>query len=313
MNKMRYLCHVMISIIIPLYNKGELIGRTLRSIAAQENVPVEYEVVVVDDGSTDGCADIARRVASETGIQNFRVIPQTNAGVGAARNRGIAEARGEYVAFLDADDIWKPSHLRTLAELAERYPQCLVCATNYENLMPDGRTVPNMLRDVPFKSDCGVIERYFAIAATSNPPLWTSALMVRTEAIRKIGGFPTGIKSGEDLLTWARLAASSPVAYCLTPSAVYVRGCSNARPPEAVDLAGKGLEEIYRSHPELPGLKQYLALWYNMRMSRCLAHCMYGNGLRALLRSLRYRPTLRIAKPLLQYTLLGLRNKNSNR
>lgn len=161
MNKMRYLCHVMISIIIPLYNKGELIGRTLRSIAAQENVPVKYEVVVVDDGSTDGCADIARRVATEIGIRNFRVLPQTNAGVGAARNRGIAEARGEYVAFLDADDIWKPSHLSTLAELAERYPQCSVCATNYENLMPDGRTVPNMLRDVPFKADCGVIDHYF--------------------------------------------------------------------------------------------------------------------------------------------------------
>lgn len=94
---------------------------------------------------------------------------------------------------------------------------------------------------------------------------------------------------------------------------MYVRGCSNARPPEAVDMAGKGLEEIYRSHSDLPGLKQYLALWYNMRMSRCLAHSMYGKGLRALLRSLRYRPTLRIAKPLVQYTLLGLRNKNSNR
>lgn len=117
---MRYLCHVMISIIIPLYNKGELIGRTLRSIAAQENVPVKYEVVVVDDGSTDGCADIARRVATEIGIRNFRVLPQTNAGVGAARNRGIAEARGEYVAFLDADDIWKPSHLSMLAEAGRK-------------------------------------------------------------------------------------------------------------------------------------------------------------------------------------------------
>lgn len=297
----------MISIIIPLYNKGRLVEGALRSVASQGDVPGGYEVVMVDDGSTDGCADHARRIAGELALPYFRIIRQSNAGAAAARNRGIAEARGEFVAFLDADDLWTPEHLRTLVALAGRYPLCTVFATGYENLMPDGRKTPNVLRGIPFDGECGMIENYFLMAARSNPPLWTSALMVRTDAIKAVGGFPVGIKSGEDLLTWARLAATSPVAYCLTPSAVYVRGCSNARPPEAVDSVGQGLEDIYRENHGLPGLKDYLALWYNMRMSRCLAHRMYGKALSAMCRSLRYRPTPRILKPLLRYTLLGLR------
>lgn len=297
----------MISIVIPLYNKGTLVERALRSISVQD-ASVGREVIVVDDGSTDGCADIARRAARDLGIDDLRVITQANAGVGAARNRGIAEACGEFVAFLDADDEWAPSHLRTLAELAGRYPQCTVFATNYENLMPDGRRVPNALKGIPFESECGVIDSYFVMAAHSAPPLWTSAVMVRTEAIRAIGGFPTGIRSGEDLLTWASLAATGSIAYCRTPSAVYVRGCSNPRPPEAEDLVGLSLERLYSRH-RAPGLKHYIALWYNMRMSRCLAHRMYGHALKALYRSLRYRPTPRIAKPLLQFTIVGLRRK----
>lgn len=169
----------MISIVIPLYNKGTLVERALRSISVQD-ASVGREVIVVDDGSTDGCADIARRAARDLGIDDLRVITQANAGVGAARNRGIAEACGEFVAFLDADDEWSPSHLHTLAELAGRYPQCSVFATNYENLMPDGRRVPNVLKVIPFESECGVIDGYFVMAAHSAPPLWTSAVMVRT-------------------------------------------------------------------------------------------------------------------------------------
>lgn len=297
----------MISIVIPLYNKGKLVERALASVAAQGFR--DYEVVVVDDGSTDGSGDIVRRFASERGMAGVRVIAQPNAGVAAARNRGIAEARGAYVAFLDADDEWKPGHMVALHDLAARYPQCDVFATNYENLMADGRTVPNMLRHLPFDGATGVIDNYFVMAAESNPPLWTSAVMARKEALQAVGGFLPGIKSGEDLLTWARLAVNGGIAYCRKPSAVYHRGHSNPRPPEKTDEVGARLEDLYRDNRSVAGLKRYVALWYNMRMSRCLAHRMYGRAMKALCRSLRYRPTLRIAKPLLKYTLFGLRHR----
>lgn len=297
----------MISIVIPLYNKGELVGRALDSVLAQSFG--DFEVVVVDDGSTDNSVEVVNRYRSRFDEGRLCVVSQRNAGVGAARNRGIAVARGEYVTFLDADDEWKEGHLQTLADLSLNYPECGVFATNYENLMTDSRVVPNQLRHLPFEGATGVIDNYFVMAAESNPPLWTSAVMARAGLLRSVGGFPEGIKSGEDLLLWARLAAYAPIAYCVRLSAVYHRGSSNPRPPERVDEVGEAFEKLCHECPQLPGLKRYVALWYNMRMSRCLAHRMYGRAWKALWRSMRYRPTLRIAKPLLQFTLLGLRQR----
>lgn len=294
----------MISIVIPLYNKGKLVTRALESILRQEYD--DYEVVVVDDGSTDDSVAVVTRFQSRFG-DRLRVVSQANAGVGAARNRGVAESQGEFVAFLDADDEWKPSHLSSLASLARLFPDKDVYATNYENIMADGRCVVNTLHNVRFAGHVGVIDNYFEVAAKSNPPLWTSALMVRRSALTAVGGFPEGIKSGEDLLLWARLVAHSDVAYDMTSTAVYHRGFSNPRPPEAMDEVGRQFELLYRDNPRLAGLKRYIAMWYNMRMSRCLAHRMYGRAVRALCKSLRYRPTLRIAKPLLQYTIFGLK------
>lgn len=297
----------MISVIIPLYNKGTLVERALGSIAMQNFR--DCEVIVVDDGSTDGCADVVRRYAATHQIAPIHIVRQENAGVGAARNRGIGLAQGEYVTFLDADDEWKPGHLDALYGLACGYPKCSVFATNYENRMPDGRITPNHLRHLPFDGATGVIDNYFVMAAESNPPLWTSAVMVRRDALLKAGCFPVGIKSGEDLLTWARLAAQSDIAYTTEPSAIYHRGFSNPRPPERNDEVGRQLELLYRDNKGVAGLRQYLALWYNMRMSRCLAHRMYGRAWKALCRSIRYRLTIRIAKPLLKFTLFGLRSK----
>lgn len=327
----------MISIVIPLYNKGELVATALESIARQwpqaGSVAVggycgmdegsgaaggtgsaavkmeDCEIVVVDDGSTDDSVEVTRRYAMYHKLPVMRVIRQSNAGVGAARNRGVAEAKGDYVTFLDADDEWKPGHLSELATLAREYPQCGVMATNYENRHADGRIEPNQLRLIPFAGDKGVIDNYFEVASESNPPLWTSAVMVRREALVAVGGFPEGIKSGEDLLTWARLAARYSIAYSMRVSAVYNRGHSNPRPPERVDEVGKQLRLLYKENKGAAGLRRYLALWYNMRMSRCLAHRKYAGALTALWHSLRYRPTLRIAKPLVKFTIHGLRHR----
>lgn len=298
---------LMISVIIPLYNKEGLIGRALASVAAQQ--AGDCEILVVDDGSTDNGVDEVKDFASGYAPGRLRIISQANAGVAAARNRGIAEARGEYVTFLDADDAWKPGFLEAMRTLAGRYPQCGVFASNYENVSPDGKVFHNRLSGIPFSGDNGIIDNYFEMAAGSNPPVCSSAVMVRRDAMQSIGGFPLGIKSGEDLLTWARLAARYGVAYCMKPLSVYYRGHSNPRPPEAVDEVGRQLEALYRELPGTPGLKRYLALWYNMRMSRCLAHRMYGRAWKALCKSLRYHPTPRIAKPLLKFTIVGLRKR----
>lgn len=297
----------MISIVIPLYNKATLIERTLRSVAAGDLT--DCEIVVVDDGSTDDSVAAARQAAAAIGLANLRIISQANGGVAVARNRGIGEAAGDFVAFVDADDEWKPDHIATLKQLVGAYPQCAVFATAYDDVMADGSVVPAVVRNLKFEGEAGVLDNYFEIASESKPPLWTSAVMVRRDAVTAIGGFPAGIKSGEDLLTWARLACRYGVAYSTKSTALYIRGFSNPRPPEAIDEVGRQFEQLSREFRHEKGLKRYIARWYNMRMSRCLANRMYGSAAKALCLSLRYRPTLRILKPLYQFTLVGLRQK----
>ena len=96
----------MISVVIPLYNKEKQIRATLESVLSQAFQ--DFEIVIVNDGSTDRSVEEAAAVCDK----RIRVVHQKNAGVSAARNRGIEEARGEFIAFLDADDRWKSEYLQ---------------------------------------------------------------------------------------------------------------------------------------------------------------------------------------------------------
>ena len=121
----------LVSVVIPAYNNAATIAEALRSVAAQSYA--NGEVIVVDDGSTDALADAVRGSGVEC-----RLIRQANAGPAAARNHGIGKARGEWIAFLDGDDVWMPERLRIQFELVRQYPDAaMVC----------GRTAP-----------CGVAE-----------------------------------------------------------------------------------------------------------------------------------------------------------
>ena len=208
----------MISVIIPLYNKEKQIARTLQTVL--EQTFQAFEIVIVDDGSTDGSVQEIEQIKDS----RIRLIHQQNGGVSAARNRGITEARYDLVAFLDADDEWKPTYLETQYQLYQKYPECSVYACNYKFQNTEGRVTPTIIHKLPFQTEDGVLSNYFEVASCSHPPLWTSAVMVKKEAIQSIGGFPIGIKSGEDLLTWARLAVQYQIAYCIGIEAVYNQG-----------------------------------------------------------------------------------------
>lgn len=105
-----------ISIIIPLYNKEEFIHRTLKSVASQDIC--NWECIIVDDGSTDASLRKVNEFISEN-TGNWKVVSQVNSGQTAARNHGISLASGKYFAFLDADDLWPKSKLRTQFEVLE--------------------------------------------------------------------------------------------------------------------------------------------------------------------------------------------------
>jgi glycosyltransferase involved in cell wall biosynthesis len=198
-------------------------------------------------------------------------VHQENQGVSAARNRGVAEAKAELVAFLDADDEWLPEFLSTIIRLHTTYAECDVYATSYYVIcggQPERRAV---LRGVPADFSEGALKDYFKVAINSEPPVWSSAVAMRKGVLLAIGGFPVGVIAGEDLLTWARLAARTDVAYCCMPLArFYAPDAMTDRPPRIPtqpDFVAHGLLALQENAPpeRREGLKDYLGLWHRMR------------------------------------------------
>lgn len=253
-----------ISIVMPLYNKETEVERAIQSALAQSFR--DYELIIVDDGSTDRGPEIA----AATGDSRIRMIHQENAGVSAARNRGIEEARADLVAFLDADDEWKPDFLETILRLRKKFPSCKVFATQYFFCSPNGRR-PAIIRGLPAGFRDGVLIDYFNIASRSDPPLWTSATAVDKDAIKELEGFPVGIASGEDLLTWARLAIRHDIAYHNEPKACFwapvLVSDRPGRVPNIPDFVGDELAKLLKNSDPggFPGFRRYISLWHRMR------------------------------------------------
>mgnify|MGYP003242933093 CR=1 FL=1 len=198
-----------ISVIVPVYNAEDTLETALSSVFMQ--TLTDIEILCINDGSTDHSADVLTSAQRRDG--RVRCLTQENAGAGIARNKGIAEAKGEYIAFLDADDEWMPEYLATQYGLYQKYPECSVYACNYEFRDSEGKVTPTIIRKLPFEGEDGVLSNYFEVASCSHPPICSISIMVKKTAIQAIGGFPLGIKSGEDLLTWARLAVNEKFAY----------------------------------------------------------------------------------------------------
>lgn len=278
----------MISVVIPLYNKEQSIASTLQTVLNQTYQ--DFEIVIVNDGSTDHSVEEITKVLDP----RIRLIHQENAGVSAARNRGIEEAKGEYIAFLDADDEWKSDYLKTQYELTQKYPECSVFACNYEFKDSQGKVTPTIIRKIPFKGEDGILSNYFEVASCSHPPICSITIMVKKNAIQSIGGFPIGVKSGEDLLTWARLAVNGEIAYNKQAYAIFnVEGYSiNEKPkriPAEQDIVGQELKALLKAHPS-KGLRLYNALWHKMRSSIYLRLKMRKKSIREALISIRYNP-----------------------
>lgn len=189
----------MISVVIPLYNKERSIVTTLESVLAQTYT--DYEVIIVDDGSTDRSADIVREYISTLQIDDFKfqILTQQNSGVSAARNRGIMEAKGEYVAFLDADDLWTNDYLETVAVLIRDYPGAGLYSVRYKVI--NDTQLPNVMQ---VKTDSHEIVRGYV----SNPwntklRLFIGSVCVTKERLLKTGLFDVRITHGEDYdLCW---------------------------------------------------------------------------------------------------------------
>ena len=204
-----------ISVVIPLYNKGPHIARTINSVLAQ--TVTDFEIVVVDDGSTDNGTDI---VASFNDPR-IRLIRQVNQGVSAARNRGISEARSDFIAFLDADDEWAPDHLETLLRLRSKFPEAGAYTTAYVRVLPGGEILSSKFKAIPPAPWEGVIPDYFKAAALGDPPVCSSAVGIPKKVFDEVGLFKVGVKMGEDLDQWLRIALAYPIVFSWSGFAWY--------------------------------------------------------------------------------------------
>jgi glycosyltransferase involved in cell wall biosynthesis len=275
----------MISIVIPLYNKEKQIANTLQTVFNQTFQ--DFEIVIVDDGSTDKGVEEVQKINDS----HIRLIHQENQGVSATRNRGIAESKYDYVAFLDADDEWKPEYLQTQYELIQKYAECDVFVCNYEFKNETGKITSTIINKLPFNETEGILGNYFEVASCSHPPLWTSAVVVKKDAVQAIGGFPVGTKAGEDLLTWARLAVNYKIAYNKKPLASFVLDNSTFKPrrnPAEKDVVGEKLKKLYQNYPRIKSLRQYVSLWHKMRASIYLRLNERKKALREILIAMRF-------------------------
>lgn len=198
------------SVIVPLYNKAGYVQRTLESVAAQTYR--DFECIVVNDGSTDNSMEVVRGLKIED--RRLKILTQGNSGVAVARNNGVAVSKGEYVCFLDADDWWEPNFLEELDRLIREYPDAGLYATNYVYYKP-GKT------HVALHLERGYMNYPEAYLRSKQMPVTSITTCMQRRVFDEMGGFPVGIKLGEDFLLWAKTALHYKVAFCEKPLAYY--------------------------------------------------------------------------------------------
>ena len=213
-----------VSIVVPLYNKAPYVRRALDSIAAQTFS--DFEVIVVDDGSTDDGASIV----ANYGDSRVRLVRQPNVGPGAARNAGLAQVQGEFIAFLDADDQWLPTYLEESVRQLEESGQDVAAVSSGYIEYPSGLSKEKMWRKR------GLTDGVHCVGPDTNPWLVVSMLaymspcstVARAEVIRKWGGFYDREKClyAEDAFLWLKFLLNEKVAFNLKPLVIFHREAS---------------------------------------------------------------------------------------
>jgi hypothetical protein len=254
---------VKVSVVIPLYNKAATIGRTLRSVAAQTFA--DFEILVVDDGSTDGGDETAESFPDA----RLRVIRQANAGPGPARNRALAEARGELVAFLDADDEWLPGFLEKSVGRLELHPKIAAVASGYLKY-PEAESQESFwrrrgLQETAYRLTPEMAPQFVVYLLAYLSP-WNT--VARTAVVRRHGGFFDRWKClyAEDAFLWLKVLLNEDVAIFFEPLVAFHTEASglshNLQRARPVEPMLRHPEDIVAACPPnlVPLLREVLAL-----------------------------------------------------
>ncbi|MEU0412069.1 glycosyltransferase [Streptomyces griseorubiginosus] len=249
--------------IIPLYNTEKYIGACLASVLSQTHQ--DLDVIVVDDGSTDGGAAIAEGIADE----RIRVDRGPNRGRSAARNRGLALAKGEIVAFLDADDIWYPDKLSEQIKLLQSDPDLVAVGAVFHYLSRDGRRHLSQVGQDARDADC----RERMQRGQLSPFPIDSCMIAWADAVRDAGGYDESLPVVEDIDLLSRLALAGPIATVMRPLGAYrLHGDSaSARDHARVKMFMRFVEQRATARLEgrtAPDLESFVSTYRTTRAQR---------------------------------------------
>ena len=215
---------MMISVVIPLYNKRSSIASTVESVLGQTYA--DFELIVVDDGSTDGSAEVVKAYSDS----RIKLISKNNGGVSSARNAGILTALSNYVAFLDADDIWNPEYLAEINRMISDFPEAGIFGTSY-TIVRGGKSSAGQV---------SVPEGFYGIIDNSDWRYghlpWTSVVCCRKSALMEVGLFDERMAYGEDSDVWWRIMLKYPFAYSGKCLAIYRKDGENRAMEKSIDL-----------------------------------------------------------------------------
>jgi glycosyltransferase involved in cell wall biosynthesis len=227
-----------ISVIIPAYNSASYLSDAVESVLNQSFQ--DFEIIIIDDGSTDNTKEIAEKYIQKHG-NKIRYFYQGNKGVGAARNKGIEESKGEYIAFLDSDDILLPESLIRRQGFLSDYPEASLVFTDYYLMAGryDSINTPQLLeknflnsfkKEILAKKDDEIIFNqnfYYKYFEFSPRPIWTCAVMMRKDIIDNVGLFRTDIQIAEDNDYWPKVIRKYKVGFINRPLSCYRHFYSN--------------------------------------------------------------------------------------
>ena len=290
-----------ISVVVPLFNKEPYVCRAINSVLAQTFQ--DLEVVVINDGSTDHGPELVRQMQDP----RIRLIDQENAGVSAARNRGIKEAKSELIAFLDADDEWLPDFLQTIVGLADRYPNAGAYATGYL-LLKDGNHAYRKMTIRGGSERCGC---YFDLLR-SGAGTWTSSnIAVRRAVFDKVGFFRVGHKLAEDLDMWFRIGLRYKFACSQKLCALY----HYYQPDNACHVAATSktsplyisLLELKRAQDIDPFIKKKAMKYLSRQLAKGIEHVLHRGSRDVARRRLRlYRTHYGVTAPYVRLRVLNM-------
>lgn len=271
-----------VSVIIPAYRCAATIGRAIDSVLSQTRKA--DEIVVVDDGSPE---DLSEALAPY--CEHIRVLRKTNGGASSARNAGISACTGDYVAFLDSDDMWHRDKLAKQMALFAKYPELGLVASRYVILSPDGtEEYYPRLSDAPWDT---VLKLSGPVAFDLAMLMWTSSVVIRREVIGK-DRFDEHLRIAEDRDLWMRLVQKAPVLLQSELMATLVeRDGSLSR--SDIDLDCRCMLTLISRYENLlgsAGVRRWQARVQRRWAAAYLGLGQSGKAIRPALRRLRYQP-----------------------